>query len=84
MTDPSPAGKPVTRWRCLIEGCRIEGTWQPVLPGETYFPTNHPQSHYMQEHFPATEAAYQKALADQREARIAHYRLTGEILRPQF
>jgi hypothetical protein len=84
MADQKAASRPVTQWRCLIEGCRIEGKWQPVLPGEEFYPPEHPRSHYRQEHYPQSEQAYHARLAEQREARKAHYRLTGEILPPQF
>ena len=78
------AERPVTKWRCLIEGCHLGGKWQPVLPGETYYPPDLPKSHYRQVHYPVFEAEYQQRLAEQREERMAHYRLTGEILRPRF
>lgn len=59
--------------------------WQTIVPGEEHVAdTSDPRSHYWREHYLATEADYHRRLADQREERLAHYRLTGKILPPQF
>lgn len=83
-TPGAAAPSQPTRWRCMVKGCRIEGVWQPVLPGETYYPSHHPNSHYWQEHYLASEAEYHRKLAEQRERRVAHYKATGEFLPPEF
>ena len=77
-----PSAQP-KRWRCLFPGCRIEGIWQPVLEGETYYPSHHPKSHYAREHYEVTEREYRAKLEAQRERRLAHYRATGEFLPPE-
>lgn len=76
--------KQPTRWRCLVKGCRIEGVWQDVFPGETYYPSSDRRSHYGREHFPETEREYHAILAAQRESRVAYYREHGKFPPPTF
>src|SRR5687768_9274928 len=80
--QPIPEDQPKA-WRCMVEGCRIQGVLQPVLPGERYYPPHHPRSHYWQEHYIESEREYRRKLEEQREERLAHYRLTGEFLPPR-
>lgn len=77
-----PADQP-PKWKCMVPDCRIFDIWQPVLPGERYYPSHHPKSHYAREHYPKTEKAYRDKLEAQREKRIAHYRATGQFLPPE-
>lgn len=39
------------RWRCLIKPCPTNGEWQHEPPGESHLPSNHPNSHYMRNHY---------------------------------
>lgn len=85
MAEPTTSGqRQPTGWRCLVSGCRIEGVWQPVFPGEEYLPPSDPRSHYFREHYVETEKAYQQKLAEQQQRRREHYRLTGEFLPPEL
>lgn len=77
--------KPPDEWRCMIEGCEDYGVWQPIVPGEEFLhDTTDPRSHYWTKHYVESERRYQIALAEQRQRRLEHYRLTGEILPPEF
>lgn len=68
----------------MVKGCEIEGQWQHLLPGETYYPSSHPNSHYWRAHYVHTEADYHRRLDEQRAERKEHYRRTGQILPPRL